>query len=148
MNKLFLEDIQAGQVYGSGSFTVTADSIKDFAAQWDPQVFHLDEEGAKPTFFAGLAASGWQTGCITMRLLVTGDFQPANGIIGAGLEELKWHRPVRPGDVLTIRTEILDVRAMKSKPGFGLCKIRVTTVDQQGEAVQTFTSPLVVQARE
>ncbi|HSV29096.1 MAG TPA: MaoC family dehydratase [Candidatus Omnitrophota bacterium] len=145
--KLYLEDIHPGQVFGSPRYLVTAEEIVDFAGQWDPQVFHLDGDAARDTFFEGLAASGWHTGAITMRLLVTGEFQPAGGIIGAGIEELKWFRPVRPDDVLSIRTEILESRPMKSKPGFGLCRVKVTTLDGQGEPVQAFTSPLVVPMR-
>ena len=147
MTKLFLEDIQPGQVFRSPSYEVTAENIKDFATAWDPQIFHLDEAGAADSFFAGLAASGWHTACITMKLLVTGQFRPVNGIIGAGLQELKWHRPVRPGDMLSVRAEVLDVRPMRSKPGFGLCTMRVDTVDQAGDPVQTFTTPLVVQGK-
>lgn len=147
MTKLFLEDIQAGQIFGSDAYAVTPDNIKEFAAAWDPQVFHLDEAGAADSFFGGLAASGWHTACLSMRLLVTSDFRPVNGIVGAGLNELKWLRPVRPGDTLTLRTEVLEVKAMRSKPGFGICTVRVATLDQNGEPVQVFVSPLVVQAR-
>lgn len=144
---LYLEDILVGQKFGSSDFTVTAQSIMDFAGQWDPQVFHLDETQAQQTFFAGLAASGWHTAAITMRLLVTGDFRPANGVIGAGIEDLKWLRPVRPGDVLRVESEVLDVRPMRSKPGFGICRMKVTTLDQNGQPVQVFITPVVVQCR-
>lgn len=144
---LYLEDFQPGQTYGSASYAVTAENIKDFAGQWDPQVFHLDEEGAEASFFQGLAASGWHTACVTMRLLITGQFRPANGVIGAGVEELKWTRPVRAGDVLTTRAEVLEVRAMRSRPGYGIVRVRVDTLDADGQVVQCFTSPLVVQAR-
>lgn len=144
---LYLEDCQAGRVFGSASHAVTAEDIKTFAAQWDPQVFHLDEEGAADTFFQGLAASGWHTACLTMRLLTTGEFRPANGVIGAGVEDLKWHRPVRAGDVLTVRAEVLEARAMRSRPGYGIVRMRVDTVDAEGQPVQTFFTPLVVQAR-
>ena len=147
MTKLYLEDICIGQKFGSAEFALSPQSIKDFAGQWDPQVFHLDEAGAADSFFQGLAASGWQTACVTMRLLVTGDFQPVNGVIGAGIEDLKWFRPVRPGDVLRIEAEVLDVRPMRSKPGYGICRMKVTTLDAAGEPVQVFTSPLVVQGR-
>lgn len=147
MTTLYLEDISVGQKFGSTDFTVTGQSIKDFASQWDPQVFHLDEDGAGDSFFQGLAASGWQTACITMRLLVTGDFRPANGVIGAGIEDLKWFRPVRPGDVLRVEAEVVDVRPMRSKPGYGICRMKVTTLDATGQPVQAFISPLVVQAR-
>lgn len=144
---LFLEDIQPGQVYGSSSYEVTAENIKEFAGLWDPQAFHLDEEAAAGSFFSGLAASGWHTACATMRLLVTGEFRPVNGVVGAGIEELKWHRPVRPGDILTVRSEVLEVRSMRSKPGFGIVRMRTTTVDGDGQPVQVFTAPLVVRAR-
>lgn len=144
---LYLEDCRAGRVFASASHTVTAEDIKDFAGQWDPQVFHLDEEGAQPTFFQGLAASGWHTACLTMRLWITGEFRPANGVIGAGVEDLKWHRPVRPGDVLTVRAEVLEARPMRSRPGFGIVRMKVETLDAQGVPVQTFHTPLVVQAR-
>lgn len=144
---LYLEDFDAGRVFGSATYAVTPENIKDFAGQWDPQVFHLDEAGAEPTFFQGLAASGWHTACITMRLLITGEFRPANGVIGAGVEELKWHRPVRPGDVLSVRAEVLEARPMRSRPGYGIVRMRVDTLDAAGQAVQTFFTPLVVQAR-
>lgn len=147
MTTLFLEDIEPGQIYGSPSYAVTVENIKEFAGQWDPQMFHLDEAAAEDSFFQGLAASGWHTAAATMRLLVTGDFHPVNGLIGAGFEELKWHRPVRPGDTLTVSTEVLEVRPMRSKPGFGVVKVRVTTQDGDGQPVQVFTPTLVVQAR-
>ncbi|MGE5477302.1 MAG: MaoC family dehydratase [Bacteroidales bacterium] len=144
---LYLEDLHEGRVFGSAAYAVTAENIKEFASQWDPQVFHLDEAGAEPTFFQGLAASGWHTACVTMRLLITGDFKPANGVIGAGIEELKWHRPVRPGDVLTVRAEVLEARPMRSKPGYGIARVRVETLDADAKPVQTFLTPLVIQAR-
>jgi acyl dehydratase len=147
MTKLYLEDIAPGQVYGSPHYEMTAEAIKDFALQWDPQPFHLDEEAAKDSFFQGLAASGWHTAAATMRLYVTGEFQPVNGLIGAGSDGLKWHRPVRPGDVLTLRTEVLEVRPLRSKPGFGMVKVRVTTLDANGLPVQEFCPSMVVQAR-
>lgn len=143
-----LEDFAPGQVFGSGTHPVTAEAIKEFAGTWDPQPFHTDEAAAAASFFGGLAASGWHTAAITMRLLVTGEFHPAGGFVGAGLEELKWLRPVRPGDVLSVRTEVLEARPMRSRPGYGLVRIRVDTLDQHGEAVQTFTSPVVVPRRD
>lgn len=147
MTTIYLEDIQPGQIYGSPTYAVTVENIKEFAGQWDPQEFHLDETAAQDSFFQGLAASGWHTAAATMRLLVLGDFHPVNGIIGAGFEELKWHRPVRPGDVLSVRTEVLEVRPMRSKPELGLVKVRVTTLDADGQPVQMFIPTLVVRAR-
>lgn len=144
---LYLEDMQTGRQFRSDSYAVTAENIKEFAGQWDPQVFHLDEAGAQDSFFAGLAASGWHTACVTMRLLITGEFRPANGVIGAGIEDLKWHRPVRAGDVLSVCATVLEARAMRSRPGYGIVRMRVETLDADGAVVQTFHTPLVVQAR-
>lgn len=147
MADLYLEDIAPGQVYDSDSYTVTPENLKEFAAQWDPQYFHLDEAAAQDSFFQGLAASGWHTVCISARLLMTGPFRPVNGVIGAGVEDLKWLRPVRPGDVLTIRSEVLEVRPMRSRPGYGIVRMRTTTLDAEQLPVQVFTCPLVVQSR-
>jgi acyl dehydratase len=143
----YLEDFEAGQKYASGSLTVDADEIKAFAAQFDPQPFHLDHDAAAKTLFGGLAASGWHTAALTMRLLVAGDLKPAGGIIGAGFDELRWPRPVRPGDVLHAESEILEVRASKSRPQQGMIKVRTTTSNQNGEPVQVFVGNLVVPRR-
>lgn len=143
---LYLEDLAPGQVYTSDSYLVTTDAVKDFAGQWDPQPFHLDEAAAQDSFFGKLAASGWHTAAITMRLLVTSPFKPAGGFIGAGVD-LKWLRPVYPGDQLTVRCQVLEARPMRSKPGMGMVQVRVDTLDAAGEAVQTFTSPVMVQQR-
>lgn len=147
MTKLYLEDICQGQKFGSGEFSLSVDSIKEFATLWDPQVFHLDEVAAQETFFQGLAASGWQTACITMRLFVTGEFQPVNGFIGAGIDELRWFRPVRPDDVLHLESEVLEARPMRSKPGYGICKVKVVTLDAANQPVQQFVTSMVVEAR-
>jgi acyl dehydratase len=144
---LYLEDLVAGRTFGSPTHAVTAEDIKTFARAWDPQPFHMDEQAGAASFFGGLAASGWHTACVSMRLLVTGEFRPAGGIIGAGVEELKWHRPVRAGDVLSVRAEVLEARPLRSKPGYGIVRVRVDTLDAAGQPVQTFTSPLVVAAR-
>lgn len=145
---LYLEDLVVGRTFLSDIYAVTADNIKAFAAQWDPQIFHLDEAGAADSFFQGLAASGWHTACLTMRLLVTGPLRPTGGMIGAGIEELRWHRPVRPGDVLRVRAEVLETRVLRSRPGQGIARMRVETLDAGGGVVQTFITPLVVRTRE
>ncbi|HSW81938.1 MAG TPA: MaoC family dehydratase [Usitatibacter sp.] len=143
----YLEDFAVGQKYQTASLTVTPVEIKAFASQFDPQVFHLDDEAAKKTFFGGLAASGWHTAALTMRLLVQGELKPAGGIIGAGFEEFRWPKPVRPGDVLRVESEILDVRESKSRPTQGIIKVRTTTLNQDGEPVQVFVGSLVVPRR-
>ena len=143
----YLEDFEPGQQFGSGSITVDAEQIKSFAKQFDPQPFHLDDEAARATFFQGLAASGWHTAALTMRLIVEGDVQIAGGIVGAGADEFRWPRPVRPGDTLTVRSEVLEVRPSKSRPEQGLVKLRSTTFNQDGEPVQIFVANLVVPRR-
>jgi acyl dehydratase len=146
MNKLYLEDFFAGQKFSSGRLRVGVEEIKAFAADYDPQLFHLDEAAAKESFFGGLAASGWHTAALTMRLIVTSDFRPAGGVIGAG-NEISWTRPVRPGDELHIESEVLDVRLSKSQPTVGLIKVRTTTLNQKNEPVQVLTANLVVLRR-
>jgi acyl dehydratase len=147
MTARYLEDFAVAQTYGSGRLHIDADAIKVFAAEFDPQPFHLDEEAARGTFFRGLAASGWHTAAVTMRLLVESELKPAGGIIGAGFDEFRWPRPVRPGDELRVESEVLEVRPSKSRPDQGLIKVRTTTLNQNGEAVQVLISNLLVPRR-
>jgi len=127
MTKRYLEDFVVGQKFVSGRITLDADRIKRFAAEFDPQPFHLDETAARDTIFRGLAASGWHTAAVTMRLLVESDLAPAGGIVGAGFEEFRWPNPVRPGDELHIESQVLEVRPSKSRPTQGLVKLRTTS---------------------
>ncbi len=143
----YLEDLEPGQVFRSPPHTVTAEAIKDFAARWDPQPFHLDEAAAAQSFFAGLAASGWHTAAITMRLLIAAEMGLPLGVIGAGVEVLKWYRPVRPGDVLAIEATVLETRDMKSRPGLGLAQMEVVTRDAAGQPVQSMRTSVVVPLR-
>jgi acyl dehydratase len=143
----YLEDYQVGQKFGSGSLKVEPEGIKRFAAEFDPQPFHLDESAARASLFKGLAASGWHTAALTMRLLVESELKPAGGIIGAGFDEFRWPRPVRPGDELRLESEILEVRPSKSRPEQGMIKVRTTTYNQDGEPVQVSVGNLVVPRR-
>jgi acyl dehydratase len=118
-----------------------------FARQYDPQPYHLDEDAALKSPFRGLAASGWHTAAMTMRMLVDGEFQPAGGILGVGFDDLSWPRPVRAGDDLHIKSEVLDVRPSKSRPDRGTIKVRTTTFNQNDEPVMVFTGNLLVQRR-
>jgi acyl dehydratase len=147
MALLFLEDFTAGQRHTTGTVRVGADDIKDFARRFDPQPFHLDEAAARSSLFGGLAASGWHTAALTMRLLVDSPMKPAGGIVGAWAEELKWPRPVRAGDELRVEVEILEVRTSRSKPGQGFVKCRSTTLNQEGQPVQMLVMNLFVPAR-
>ena len=147
MPQRYLEDYAVGQIFGSAHVRVDAGKMKAFAGEFDPQPFHLDEAAARDTIFAGLAASGWYTAALTMRLLVDGDLKPAGGLVGAGMEELRWPMPVRPGDELRIESEILEVRPSKSRPTQGVLKVRTTTFNQHSQAVQIFTGNLIVPRR-
>src|SRR5437867_9838972 len=143
----YLEDFAAGQTFRSGRVRIDTERIKTFAAEFDPQPFHLDEEVARDAILRGLAASGWHTAAVTMRLLVESDLKPAGGIVGAGFDEFRWPRPVRPGDELRVQSEVLEVRPSKSRPDQGLIKLKTTTLNQNGEAVQISVGNLIVPRR-
>jgi acyl dehydratase len=143
---LYLEDLYPGQRFVSGTYTLDEAQIKAFAAQFDPQPFHLDEDAAKDSLFGGLAASGWHTAAITMRLQVESGLPISGGIIGAG-GELNWPRPTRPGDTLQVESEVLEVTPSRSRPTRGMITVRSETRNQRGEIVQTLTVKLVVPRR-
>jgi len=145
MTARYFEDFAVGQTFGSGRRRIEAERIRSFAAEFDPQPFH--DEAARATMFGGLAASGWHTAALSMRLLVEGELRPAGGIIGGRLEELHWPRPVRPGDELRVESEVLEVRPSNSRPDQGLIKLRTTTLNQNGEPVQIFIANLFVPRR-
>src|SRR5882757_11399168 len=150
MNQLserYLEDFAVGQTFGSGRLRIEGERALAFAAEFDPQPFHLDEAAARHSIFGGLAASGWHTAAVTMRLLFDSELKPAGGIIGAGLDECRWPRPVRPGDELRIECEVIEVRPSKSRPEQGLIKLRTTTLNQNGEAVLVQVVNMVVLRR-
>jgi acyl dehydratase len=119
-----------------------ADGIKAFAAEFDPQPFHLDEAAARASIFRGLAASGWHTAAVTMRLMVTGGLPLASGVIGVG-GEIAWPRPTRAGDTLRVESEIVEIIPSRSKPNQALVKVRSTTLNQDGEPVQVFTAKIM-----
>jgi acyl dehydratase len=147
MDTLYLEDLTVGQTFVSSSLTITANEIIAFAGKYDPQPFHLDDEAAKRTLFGGLAASGWHTAALTMRLLVQGGGTPlAGGIIGGG-GEIAWPRPTRPGDTLHVEAEVVEIIPSRSKPDRGMVLMRNRTLNQNGEEVQVFTAKLVVPRR-
>ena len=146
MKRYFLDDLFVGQRFVSGSAAVTVYDIKAFAGDFDPQPFHLDEAAATASFFQGLAASGWHTAAITMRLLVLGGAPIEGGMIGAGVE-VTWPRPTRPGDILTVHSEVTEIRPSKSKPSQGIVFIRSETRNQNDEPVQVMTARLVAPRR-
>ena len=140
---LYLEDLSIGQRFTSVTYQIDEASIKAFAAEFDPQPFHLDSAAARSTIFNGLAASGWHTAAIAMRLLVTGGLPLGNGIIGLG-GELAWPKPTRPGDTLHVESEILEIVPSRSKPNQGVVKVRSTTLNQDREPVHVFTAKVLV----
>lgn len=144
----YLEDFAVGQRFGSGRLRIDKEKIFAFAAEFDPQPFHLDEAAARDSIFGGLAASGWHTAAVTMRLLVDSELKPAGGFIGAGLDEFRWPRPVRPGDELHLECEVMEVRPSKSRPEQGLVKLRTTTLNQDGEAVLVYVVNMLVPRRQ
>jgi acyl dehydratase len=146
-NEHYLEDFAVGQAFRSGPLRITLEQALAFATEFDPQPFHLDEAAARRSIFAGLTVSGWHTAAVTMRMLVESEFKPAGGILGAGLDECRWPRPVRHGDELRIECEILEVRPSKSRPGQGLIKVRTTTLNQNDEAVMVQVANVVVLRR-
>jgi acyl dehydratase len=140
---LYLDDIKPGDTYTTQELEITEDQIKAFAKEYDPQPFHIDTEAAKASFFQGLAASGWHTAALTMRLLVTSGMPIAGGIIGAG-GELTWPRPTRPGDVLHVESTVLEVIPSRSHPERGTIKVENLTKTAAGDVVQRFVVKLVV----
>ena len=143
---LYLEDLRVAQRFVSGAHQIDEEQIRAFAKQFDPQPFHLDAEAAKATFFGELVASGWHTAAITMRLLVESGLPIAGGLIGAGAE-ITWPKPVRPGAVLHVESEILEIRPSRSRPDRGLVTVRSETRNQHGEVVQVLVAKLVVPRR-
>jgi acyl dehydratase len=143
---LYLDDLAVGQRFTSGTHQLDAAQIVAFARQFDPQPFHLDDAAARGTMFGGLAASGWHTAAITMRLTVEGGLPLAGGFIGVG-GEIGWPTPARPGDVLRVHSEIVEVRPSRSKPDRGIVTFRSETRTQRGDVVQVFTGTLIVPRR-
>ena len=139
---LYLEDLSVGQRFHSGLHRMDEDRIRTFAAEFDPQPFHLDDGRAQDSLFRGLAASGWHTAAATMRLLVEGGLPFAKGLIGMG-GEIVWPRPTRPGDTLRVESEILEITPSRSKPNQGIVRVRSTTFNQSGDPVQVLTSKIL-----
>lgn len=143
----FLEDLVPGATFRTGTVTVDADAITMFAAQFDPQPFHLDPAAAEASVFGALVASGWHTAALTMRLLVTGELQLAGGLVGLGISELRWPRAVLPGDTLSAVVEVLAVQPSASRADRGTADLRTTTSNQRGEPVLIMTSKQLVPRR-
>jgi acyl dehydratase len=139
----YLDQLSVGQRFSSASLTVTAEAIKAFAREFDPQPFHISEESAEHTFFGRLAASGWHTAALTMRLNVEGGLPITGGIIGAG-GDINWPTPLRPGDTIHVENEVAAVTPSRSRPDRGIVTVASRTLNQDGAAVQVTTMKLLV----
>ena len=143
---LYLEDFAVGQRFTTALYVLDADAITAFAAQFDPQPFHLSDTAASSSLFGGLAASGWHTAALTMRLLVESGPRLAGGVVGAEAA-VRWPKPTRPGDVLHVESEVVSITPSRSRPERGMMVLRSDTYNQRGEIVQSLTAKLVVQRR-
>jgi acyl dehydratase len=146
MEPLWLEDVEVGGKFQTAEYEVTRENVIEFARNYDPQPFHLSESTAEGTFFKGLAASGWHTAAITMRLLVTSGIPIATGIIGASVD-LTWPSPTRPGDALRVELTVTEVKPSKSNPSRGFVTAVYDTLNQHGSVRQHTTAKLLVFAR-
>ena len=140
---LFFDDLHVGQQFTSGAHAIDEEQVQAFAREFDPQPFHLDADAAKGTLFQGLVASGWHTAAVTMRLLVEGGLPLAGGLVGAEAE-ITWPKATRPGDVLRVESEVLELRPSRSRPDRGTATVRSETRNQRGEVVQVLLAKLVV----
>jgi len=146
MKEHYFEDLKVGDCFKSEPLNVTEKQVIEFAHKFDPQMFHLSRRRAERSIFKGLIASGWHTAAMSMRLFVqTLNF--AEGAIGLGVDELRWPNAVRPGDVLMVETEILELRPSRSRPGHGIIRLRNVTTNQRGEVVQTMMANAMVPRR-
>jgi acyl dehydratase len=148
MTILHLDDLAPGQVYPLGRRTLGRDEIVAFARDWDPQPFHLDQDAAEASIYGGLIASGWHTVCVFMRLFADGLLVRAAALGSPGVDEVRWLRPVRPGDTLDARLEILEVRPSRSKPDRGSTRARCVVTNQDGDEVLTMLAVLLFRRRQ
>lgn len=142
----YLEDLQVGDIFRSDEYAVDETQIIEFARHFDPQPFHTDPVAAEQTFFGGLAASGWHTAAITMRLLVTSGLPLADGVIGVG-GDVSWPRPTRPGDTLKVASTVVEIKPSRSKPDRAFVTFRVDTTNQDDDLLQRFMGKLLVMNR-
>src|SRR6201995_445797 len=143
---VYLDDLQVGQRFTSGTYAIEEAQIKAFAAEFDPQSFHLDESAAQASIFKGLAASGWHTASVAMRVLLDCGLPFSHGLVGLG-GEVAWPRPTRPGDTLRVESEIVEIRPSRSKPQQGIVTVRSTMLNQGSESVYVLTARLLVLRR-
>lgn len=143
MPELYLEDLEAGTTVELGRHTISEEEIVTFARAYDPQPFHIDRQAAAESIYGGLIASGWQTVCIFMRLFADGLLNRTAAMGSPGIDELRWLKPVRPGDDLVARIEVLEVRPSRSKPDRGMARLRCRVADGVGDDVLTFVANVI-----
>jgi acyl dehydratase len=144
MKELYFEDFQVGDRFRSSEYTMTESEMIEFARQFDPQPFHTDPEAAKRSVFGGLIASGWHTAAIAMRLRIQSEIKVAGGMIGMGVDELRWPRPVRSGDTIHLETEVIETKPSRSHPDHGIVRVRETALNQSDKVVMTVVTALWV----
>ena len=147
MSGRYFEDFAVGERMATGSVTVSAEMIRTFAQDYDPQVFHLDAHDARDSFFGELVASGWHTASMVMRLMVDARILDGTPLVGAGVDELRWPAPTRPGDRVTATVEVLELRPSRSRPDRGIMRTRVEAVNQDGAVVQSMVAAIVLPRR-
>jgi acyl dehydratase len=147
MSEVFLDDLEAGQRYELGTRVVSRDEIVAFGRDYDPQPFHVDEDAARSSIYGGLIASGWHTVCLFMRLFVDGFLNRAASMGSPGVDELRWLKPVRSGDRLTGRIEILEIRPSRSRPDRGIARMRSVMADQDGDEVLSMVANVLLRRR-
>ncbi len=145
--KLYFEDFTPGRVFKSEPRPVPRDEIVEFAREFDPQPFHLDEEAARKTMFGGLAASGWHSCCIMMRLIADSFLLNASAMGSGGIDQVRWLVPIRPDDVVTLHSTVLETRASQSRPDRGFVKFTFELFNQAGVKVATMAAPLMLAKR-
>jgi acyl dehydratase len=144
----YFEDYVVGESMTYGDYVVTEEEIRGFAERYDPQPFHIDPEAARQSIFGGLIASGWNTASISMRMLVDHFVSRRSGLGSPGIDELRWHQPVRPGDRLKVRSTVTEARRSKSKPDRGLVRVRHETLNQRDEVVMSFSGMSLYRCRD
>ncbi|MBW7925949.1 MAG: MaoC family dehydratase [Burkholderiaceae bacterium] len=144
----FFEDFRPGEVLEFGDYLVTEEEIVEFAKRYDPQPFHVDHEAADRSIYGGLIASGWLTGSIVMRLLVDHFISPQSSLGSPGADEIRWTRPVRPGDRLKLRVTVVETRRSQSKPDRGIVQVQEEAINQDGETVMSIRGMGLYKCRE
>lgn len=145
---IYLEDLRVGETRRFGSYPVTREEVLEFARKYDPQPFHLDDEAAAKTHFGRVAASGWHTGAMAMRMIVESwNGEPQASLGSPGLDELRWLKPVYPGDTLSVEATIVEVTPSRSKPDLGSFRSQITVLNQADEPVMRFTSIVLMRRR-